>query len=335
MTADRVTADQRPGWSRRLWTYARRRPGVVAAAAAAAVAGALLPAAVPLVVRHVLDALLADPDTDVRPWIGVLLAIAVAQYGVSWARRMSSARLGFGIQHDLRCDLFTALTRLDGAAQDRLDTGQVVSRSVTDLAVIGGVLVFLPSVAGGVVLFAVSLVVMLVLSPVLTVVTLAVAPALWLVSRRSRRDLFPANWDASQRAGELVGHVDAAVAGVRVVKGFGQEDRELDGLQRHARRLFASRLRALRLQSRYGPALTSIPALGQVGVLLLGGLLALHGHITLGTLLAFATYLIQLVDSTQMLSEMLIVGPQARAGLERIGELLGTPPGVQYAPYAV
>ena len=334
-SSDRVDTDARQSWLRRLETYARRRPGVVAAAAAAAVAGALLPATVPLVVRHVLDALLADPDTDVRPWIGVLLAIAVAQYGVSWARRMSSAGLGFGIQHDLRCDLYAALTRLDGTAQDRLDTGQVVSRSVTDLAVVGGVLVFLPSVVSGVVLFAVSLVVMLVLSPVLTVVTLAVAPALWLVSRRSRRDLFPANWDASQRAGELVGHVDAAVAGVRVVKGFGQEDRELEGLQRRARALFASRLRALRLQSRYGPALTSIPALGQVGVLLLGGLLALHGHITLGTLLAFATYLIQLVDSTQMLAEMLIVGPQARAGLERIGELLDTPPGVQDAPDAV
>jgi len=327
-------SERGPGWLTRLWSYARRHPGVVTAAAAAAIAGALLPAAVPLLVRHVLDTLLADPDSDVRPWVGALLAIAVAQYGVSWARRMSSARLGFGIQHDLRCDLFAALTRLDGAGQDRLDTGQVVSRSVTDLAVIGGVLVFLPSVASGVVLFAVSLVIMLVLSPVLTVVTLAVAPALWLVSRRSRRDLFPANWDASQRAGELVGSVDAAVAGVRVVKGFGQEDRELHGLERQARRLFASKLRAIRLQSRYGPALTSIPALGQVGVLLLGGLLALHGHITLGTLLAFATYLIQLVDSTQMLSEMLIVGPQARAGLERIGELLDTPAGVSDAPDA-
>jgi len=328
-------AGERAGWLTRLWSYARRHPGVVAAATAAAIAGALLPAAVPLLVRHVLDLLLADPDSDVRPWIGVLLAIAVAQYGVSWARRMSSARLGFGIQHDLRRDLFAALTRLDGRGQDALDTEQVVSRSVTDLAVVGGVLVFLPSVASGVVLFLISLGVMLVLSPLLTLVTLSVAPALFLVSRRTTRDLFPANWDASQRAGELVGSVDAAVAGVRVVKGFGQEDRELAGLEERARALFASRLRAVRLQSRYGPTLAALPALGQVGVLLLGGLLALHGQLTLGTLLAFATYLVQLVDSTSMLTEMLVVGPQAKAGLERIGDLLDAPAGVQDAADAV
>ncbi|MBB3675276.1 ATP-binding cassette subfamily B protein [Modestobacter versicolor] len=335
MTAERGPGDERPSWLRRLWGYARRHPGVVAAAAAAALAGALLPAGVPLLVRHVLDTLVADPGSDVRPWLGVLLAVAVAQYGVSWAGRYSSARLGFGIQHDVRTDLFAALTRLDGRGQDRLDTGQVVSRSVTDLAVLGGVLVFAPAVASGLVLFGLSLAVMLVLSPLLTLVTVSVAPALWWLSRRTARDLFPANWDASQRAGELVGHVDAAVAGVRVVKGFGQEERELDGLDRQARRLYASRLRAVRLQSRYGPALAAVPMLGQVGVLLLGGLLALDGQITLGTLLAFATYLFQLVAATQMLSEMLVVGPQARAGLERIGELLDAPAGVQDAEDAV
>ena len=134
MTAGPERGDQRPTWLRRLEGYARRRPGVLAAAGAAAVAGALLPVTVPLLVRHVLDALLADPGTDVRPWVGVLLAVAVAQFAVSAAVRLSSARLGFGIQHDLRRDLHTALTRLDGRGQDALDTGQVVSRSVTDLA---------------------------------------------------------------------------------------------------------------------------------------------------------------------------------------------------------
>src|SRR3954447_12482984 len=112
MTAERGPGGERPGWLSRLCGYARRPPGVVAAATASAVAGALLPAVVPLLVRHVLDSLVADPGADVRPWIGVLLAVAVAQYGVSWAHRMSSARLGFGIQHDLRTDLYAALTRL-------------------------------------------------------------------------------------------------------------------------------------------------------------------------------------------------------------------------------
>ena len=118
---------------------------------------------------------------------------------------------------------------------------------------------------------------MLWLSPLLTLVALAIAPALWLVAPASRRDLFPANWAAQQQAGELVGQVEAAVTGVRVVKGFGQEDREVRRAERRARLLFALRMRVVRLQAKYTPALAAVPALGQVGVLLLGGWLALHG----------------------------------------------------------
>ena len=258
-----------------------------------------------------------------------------AQYAVSYAARIAAARLGQSVHYDLRRDLFDALIRLDGAAQDRLDTGQVVSRSITDIAVVGGTVTFLPFVATSVLLFAISLAVMAVLSPLLTVVALALAPAMWLVSRRSRRDLFPANWDAAQQAGELVGHVEAAVSGVRVVKGFGQESRELATVQRQARRLFASRVRAVRMQAWYGPTLAAIPALGQVAMLLLGGWLALRGHLSIGTFLAFSTYVGLLVGEIDAFTEVLVVGPQARAGFVRILDVVDTPPGLTDAPDAI
>ena len=113
----------------------------------------------------------------------------------------------------------------------------------------------------------------------------------------SSRDLFPANWSAQMQAGELVGQVEAAVTGVRVVKGFGQEHREVAELSSRARTLFAERMRVVRLQAKYSSSLTAVPALGQVGVLLVGGWLALHGRITLGTFLAFSTYVGQLVGA--------------------------------------
>ena len=103
--------------------------------------------------------------------------------------------------------------------------------------------------------------------------------------------MFPAQWDALQRAGEVAGVVDEAVSGVRVVKGFGQEDRELATLADTAEDLYRSRVRTVRLQARYASALQAIPVLGQVGVLALGGWLAIEGEITIGTFLAFSTYL--------------------------------------------
>ena len=80
------------------------------------------------------------------------------------------------------------------------------------------------------------------------------------------RTLFPATWDAQQRAGEVAGVVDEAVTGVRVVKGFGQEDRELAPPDRRRREtLYRSRVRLVRMQARLHVDAAAIPVLGQVG----------------------------------------------------------------------
>ena len=102
---------------------------------------------------------------------------------------------------------------------------------------------FLPIVLGNVVMLILSIIVMAWLSPPLTVIALLVVPALAIVTFRSRRTLFPASWDAQQRAGEVAGVVDEAVTGVRVVKGFGQEQRELEHLADVGEDLYKSRVR--------------------------------------------------------------------------------------------
>src|SRR5204863_112503 len=101
---------------------------------------------------------------------------------------------------------------------------------------------------------------------------------------------------------------------------------ELARLTDAGRDLFGSRLRAVRIQAKYASTLQALPALGQVGVMALGGWLALHGRITLGTFLAFSTYLVQLVAPARMFAGLVAIGQQARAGVERIMELLDSNP---------
>jgi ATP-binding cassette subfamily B protein len=120
--------------------------------------------------------------------------------------------------------------------------------------------------------------------------------------------------------------VDEAVTGVRVVKGFGQEDRELGHLADAGEDLYKARTRLVRLQARYTPVLSSIPVLGQVAVLAYGGWLAIEGHITLGTFLAFSSYLVQLVAPVRMFALLMAVISQARAGGERLLEVLDANP---------
>ncbi|WP_443034045.1 ABC transporter ATP-binding protein [Streptomyces sp. CA2R106] len=314
------------GWLRRLSGYAWRYKRSVLLSFGASLAGMGVTALVPLVPKLIIDDVIVKHDRQLMPWAIALVAAAAVVYVLTYMRRFYGGRLALDVQHDLRDEMFRSIMRLDGRRQDELSTGQVVGRATSDLQLIQGLLFMLPVMIGNLLLFLLSLVVMLLLSPVLTLVALAVAPALWFIADRSRKRLFPATWYAQGQAAAVAGIVDGSVTGVRVVKGFGQEQQEMDKLRTVGRRLFAGRLRTVRLSARYTPALQAVPSLGQIGMLALGGWMAARGQITLGTFVAFSTYLAQLTGPVRMLTMMLTVGQQARAGVERVLELIDTRP---------
>ncbi|MGW2780632.1 ABC transporter ATP-binding protein [Streptomyces populi] len=317
------------GWARRLAGYAWRYPKDVVLALGSSLGGMALMAVVPLITKVIIDDVIGDHSRGMAPWAGALLGAAVLVYALTFVRRYYGGRLALDVQHDLRTDMYGTITRLDGRRQDELSTGQVVGRATSDLQLIQGLLFMLPMTIGNVLLFLISLAIMAALSLPLTLVALAVAPALWFVAKRSRSRLHPATWYAQAQAAAVAGVVDGAVSGVRVVKGFGQEEQETGKLREVGRRLFAGRLRTIRLNARYTPALQAVPALGQVAMLALGGWLAVRGQITLGTFVAFSTYLAQLVGPVRMLAVVLTVGQQARAGAERVLELIDTEPSIK------
>ncbi|GAA2050415.1 ABC transporter ATP-binding protein [Catenulispora yoronensis] len=321
-------------WLRRLAGYCLRHRGDLAAAYGAALVAAIASAVLPLVLRHIVDGV-DDHALRMTPWLLILAGLGLVRFAASFLRRYCSGRLSLGVQYDLRNDALASLLRLGGGYQDELRIGQVVSRSISDITLIQQLLQMLPNMTGNFLMFAVSLVFMAVLSPLLTLVALVVAPALYVIVRRSRNDLFPANWHAQQEAAEVATGVEEAVTGVRVVKGFGQEEREIRELESRARRLFSSRVRVARLTSRYNPALQAVPPLGQVAVLALGGWLALRGDITLGTFLAFTTYLSSFVNPVRQVATLLTVWQQARAGVERVLDIVDVTPGITDRPDAV
>jgi ATP-binding cassette, subfamily B, bacterial len=323
------------GWMRRLARYCWRYPRIVLLALGGTLVVTGVTAGIPLIQRQIVDDLVGPGHQAVWPLAVALAVAAIINFAGLYLRRYRGGQLSLDVQHDLRTEMFQALSRLDGARQDELHTGQVVSRSISDLSMVQALLSMVPMLLGNAVLFVASLVIMAWLSPTLTLIALAVGPALWFISVASRRRLFPASWDAQQQAAAVAGVVDGAVTGVRVVKGFGQEDQETSRLEQASRLLYASRVRAVRLMARYNPALQSVPALGQVGVLALGGWLAIQGSITLGTFVAFSSYLIQLVGPVRALAALVTTGQEARASVIRVFEVIDSEPVIKDRPGAV
>ncbi|HET6948785.1 MAG TPA: ABC transporter ATP-binding protein [Acidimicrobiales bacterium] len=339
MAESPATAGPQDGWLRRMWPYLRRHRRDLVVVFGAALAGTGITAVLPLLIRAVVDDAVVPrgagrPAADLAPLLLAMLGLGLVRFGLSFARRFGAGRLGIDVEYDMRNDIYDHLHRLDFARHDELQSGQLVSRANSDVRVVQLLLGFLPFMSANVVLFFLSLGLMVRLSPPLTAVALVTVPALLVMALRLRAVVYPSSWDAQQRAAELATVVDEATTGVRVVKGFGQERRELAKLADAAVRLFGARMRNARISARRQSVMQAVPALAQVAVLALGGWLAMNDHITLGTLLAFQTYLLQLVAPVRQVAGMLVVGSTARAAAERVFELLDSTPDVVEGPGA-
>ncbi|SUE17231.1 multidrug ABC transporter [Rhodococcus gordoniae] len=330
-----------PGWISRLVAECLKHRRTAVGALAVTVVAALIDITFPLLTKVAVDSATGQgevPADDLRLIglaAGAIAAGAVIRFGCQYGRRMLAGRLSLDVQHDLRLRLLGSLQRLDGHGQDRIRTGQVVSRSITDLQLVQGLLAMVPMSAGALLQFVLALVIMMSLSPLLTLVAVVTVPIIGGLVRVVRPKLFAATWSAQQRAADLAQHVEETVTGVRVVKGFGQESRAVDQLEEHGRRLYAERLRAARINAWFSAPLGAIPQFGLVATIALGGWLALDGGITVGTFVAFTAYVATMTATTRTLSQVVIMAQLSRAAVERVYEVIDTEPDVADPPHPV
>uniref|UniRef100_UPI00059521F8 ABC transporter ATP-binding protein n=1 Tax=Nocardia vinacea TaxID=96468 RepID=UPI00059521F8 len=320
------------GWMRRLWTECWSHRGTVTGIAIALTAGALVEISAPLLTKRAVDAA-GVGDTSVIGTIAALLAVvAFGRFSAAFGRRMLAGRLSLDVQHSLRVSLLASLQRLDGVGQDALRTGQVVSRSITDLQLVQGLLAMTPLSGLALLEFLLAAAVMVWLSPPLAAVALLVVPAIAVLVYRMRPRLYAATWSAQQRAAEVAQHVEETVTGVRVVKGFGQEARMVRVLEEHGRVLYAERMRAAKINARFAPVVTTIPQAGLVAVIVVGGLLALHDVIGIGTFLAFSAYVTTMTVTTRTMSSVVIMAQLTRAAAERVYQVIDAAPEIADSP---
>ena len=316
-------------WFRRLLGFLAPYKRRLALAFAAAAVSMVATAGLPLAIRATVDRSVIGRTDPLALWLVVLVGAGVLRAVFAYLRRFTAAVMGYEIEHDLRNLIFDKLQVLDFARHDQMETGQLVSRTNGDLALLYELLIWTPLMCSNILLFVLSLGIMFVLSPLLSVVMVLTLPALLFGALRMSKVIYPASWDSLQWNGEVAEVVEESVSGVRVVKGFGQERRELGRLITAATRLFGATMRNARIQARYGPTLNLIPSLGQLAILAGGGWLVINGRLTLGTFLAFQSYLAQMIWPVRMMANVLVQAQQARAATGRVFEILDADPIVQ------
>ncbi len=303
------------------------------------VAGAGLGAAtlVPLVVKAVIDGPVARGERS-GIWLLALAALGLGLFEsvAAFLRRYTSGNLAIGLETSLRSDLYAHLQRQPVAFHDGWQSGQLLSRALTDVKVIrrffGFGLVFL---VVNLFTFAVVLVLMVRLEPLLAGITALSAVPLLALSRRFEREYLAVSRQVQDRHGDLATLVEESALGIRVIKAFGR--RRLMGRRfgDQARLLYESSIRQVRLRARFWALIDMIPNLTMAAVLFFGGLAVGRGTLSLGGLVAFVALLVLLVWPIESLGEILAMAEEATSAAERVFEVLDTEPGIRDRPGAV
>ena len=260
------------------------------------------------------------------------LALAVAGAGLfrlafSVSRRLVAGRVSLGVEYDLRNRMYEHLHSLELAFFDRQQTGQLMSRSTVDLQSVrfflGYGLIFIVQSALTILIAAG---VMLAVDPVLAAVALAPMPfVIWVSFRYGRRNR-PASQEVQQRIAELTAEAEENISGVRVVKAFAQEERQLRRFSRAVARVFDQSMVSTRLRAFYAPFIGFLPQLGLAGVLFVGGRQAINGSLAVGDFVAFYGYVLLLTSPMRMLGFALGMAQRAVASGARVFELLDRAP---------
>jgi ABC-type multidrug transport system fused ATPase/permease subunit len=265
-------------------------------------------------------------------WAVAIGLAGVLRLGLSGGRRLVAGRVSLGVERDLRNGLYEHLQQLELGFFDRQQTGQLMSRATVDLQSVrfflGYGLIF---IGQSVLTIALAAVAMFALQPGLAALSLAPVPFVVLIANMYGRRSRPALQEAQQRIAELTAEAEENVSGVRVVKAFAQEQRQLDRFRNSVQRVFEQQLDATKIQARYTPMISFLPNLGLALILLVGGREVIHGSLSIGAFTAFYAYLLMLISPMRTLGYMLSAAQRATASGARIFQVLDRAPRITAA----
>ena len=312
---------------RRLLGFLRPyRSGVVwsfGLAAGAMVATVLIP----FLTGKAIDAIRSHSHHELTIWAIAIGVAGIARLVLSVFRRLIAGRVSLGVELDLRNSLYAQLQRLELSFFDHAQTGQLMSRATVDLQSVrfflGYGLIFIAQSLLTIVLAGIA---MFLLRPELAALSLAPVPFVVLIANAYGKRSQPALREAQQRIAELTADAEESVSGVRVVKAFAQEERQLDRFRHSVQRVFDQQIYATRIQAVFGPLISFLPNLGLAAILLVGGREVMNGSLSVGSFTAFYAYLLMLISPMRTLGYMLGAAQRATASGDRIFQILDREP---------
>jgi ATP-binding cassette subfamily B protein len=320
----------------RILPYYRNYRWLMALGYLAVIGNAVFNLTVPWLIGVGVDRGVAQGDMNQLFVVSILIVLASAARGLcAFAQNYLGETAAQGGSYELRRALYAHVQQLSFSFHDQAQTGDLLTRSMSDVEQLknfmgrGVLMIF------NLLLLVVGVAIaLLAMNWKLALLSLVMLPLLyWRAAHYSQsiRPLFRAVQDQVAKVATLV---QDNAAGARVVKSFGHEQREIERFDRENEELYERYLSSTRLQSFNTPLLNFMANASTIGMLWVGGLLVITGSLTLGELVAFYAYLLQIVGPTRQGGFLMSMASRAAASAERVLEVLDTPISVSSPPDA-
>jgi ATP-binding cassette, subfamily B, bacterial len=283
--------------------------------------------AAPLLVKIAIDhgirgRHLRTVDIVAFVYLGLVVVRPIAERAIV----LCSARAGERFLGDLRTAAYDKLQELSLPFFEETRAGVLVSRLTADVQTLTTFTrTVLVEVVGSVLLFVVSVVILITLSPLLSLVMLISVPLLAWSSFRYGKRSRPAFLALRDRVADTMTSLQEGLTGVRVVQSFAQEQERYAAYRARSREQVSAWRRISLVNIGFFPMIAFAQALALAAVLVVGGYLERHGRVTVGTVVAFALYLISLFDPVARLGDWYSEFQSGRAALAKISSLLAEP----------
>jgi len=300
-----------------------------------AVVALTMTAAIPWLTGRAIDQMREGDQSGLNALAFAVLGAGVLRMALTVARRLIAGRVSLGVELDLRTRMYAHFQSLELAFFDHQQTGQLMSRSTVDLQSVrfflGYGLIFMLQSALTIVLAAVA---MFLTEPGLAAISLAPVPVVVFVAARYGRMARPALQEVQQRIAELTADVEENVSGVRVVKAFAREQRQLGRFRAQVGRVFDQSMVTTRMAAFYNPFIGFVPQIGLAAILFFGGRQVINGSLTIGQFSAFYAYLLMLLSPMRTLGISLSLAQRATAAGARLFQVLDRLPRIESRPDA-
>jgi ABC-type multidrug transport system fused ATPase/permease subunit len=300
-----------------------------------AVGALTMTAAIPWLTGRAIDQMRDGDSSGLHTVAFAVLGAGVLRMALTVTRRLIAGRVSLGVELDLRTRMYAHLQSLELGFFDRQQTGQLMSRATVDLQSVrfflGYGLIFMLQSALTILLASVA---MFATEPKLAAISLAPVPLVVFVAARYGRMARPALQEVQQRIAELTADVEENVSGVRVVKAFAREERQLDGFRGRVGRVFDQSMVTTRMAAFYNPFIGFLPQIGLAAILFFGGRQVIRGQLTIGQFSAFYAYLLMLLSPMRTLGISLSLAQRATAAGARLFQVLDRMPRIDSPPGA-